>query len=212
VVAFTGFGPEALAFYEGLERNNTKAYWTANKNAYDQHVRAPLAALLDDLAPEFGDAKIFRPNRDIRFSADKSPYKTYQGAIAGPAPGVGFYVQVDANGLLAGGGYHSHSSAQVDRYRAAVDADGPGAELAAIVDGLEAVGFSTEGEQLKTRPRGFAADHPRVDLLRYKSLMELKQFGAPDWLSTPAALDEVRKSWRALVPLNDWIMAHVGAG
>jgi uncharacterized protein (TIGR02453 family) len=211
VAAFSGFGPGAIAFYEGLERDNTKAYWTANKKTYDQHVRDPMLALLEDLAPEFGEGKVFRPNRDIRFSADKSPYKTYQGAIAGPAPGIGYYVQVGANGLLAGGGYHSHSSAQVDRYRAAVDADASGRALAAIVNRLEEAGFSTEGEQLKTRPRGIAADHPRVDLLRYKSLMELRRFGAPAWMTTPAAVDEVRASWRALVPLNDWIVEHVGA-
>jgi uncharacterized protein (TIGR02453 family) len=210
-VAFTGFADEAFEFYEGLERDNSKAYWTAHKKAYDEHVRDPMRALLAELEPEFGDGKVFRPNRDIRFSADKSPYKTYQGAIAGPAPGIGYYVQVDARGLMVGGGFHAHSGAQVDRYRAAVDADSSGAELAAIVASLGADGFAVVGERLKTQPRGISPDHPRVDLLRHKSLMELRRYGAPDWLATAAALDEVHASWGALVPLNDWIVAHVGA-
>jgi uncharacterized protein (TIGR02453 family) len=212
VTAFPGFADEAFEFYAGLERDNSKAYWTANKKTYDDHVRDPMHALLAELEPEFGDGKVFRPNRDIRFSPDKSPYKTYQGAIAGPAAGIGFYVQIDANGLMVGGGFHAHSSAQVDRYRASVDADSTGGELAAIVETLEASGFQIEGERLKTRPRGIAADHPRVELLRHKSLMELKSYGTPSWVTTPAALDEVRTSWRALAPLNDWIAANVGAG
>jgi uncharacterized protein (TIGR02453 family) len=210
VAAFSGFGPACFVFYEGLERDNSKAYWTANKKTYDEHIRDPMRALLDDLEPEFGAGKVFRPNRDIRFSADKSPYKTYQGAITGPAPGIGFYVQVDANGLMVGGGFHAHSSAQVDRYRAAIDADSTGDELAAIVEKLAGSGYSTEGERLKTRPRGVAADHPRIELLRHKSLMQLKVYERPDWLTTAAGLDEVRTSWRQLVPLNDWIVANVG--
>jgi uncharacterized protein (TIGR02453 family) len=210
VTAFPGFADEAFEFYAGPERDNSKAYWTANKKTYDDHVRDPMRALLAELEPEFGDGKVFRPNRDIRFSPDKSPYKTYQGAIAGPAAGIGFYVQIDANGLMVGGGFHAHSSTQVDRYRASVDADSTGGELTAIVEALEASGFQIEGERLKTRPRGIAADHPRVELLRHKSLMELKAYGTPKWVTTPAALDEVRTSWRALVPLNDWIAANVG--
>jgi len=211
VTAFSGFADEAFEFYAGLERDNSKAYWTAHKKTYEEHVRDPMRALLAELEPEFGDGKVFRPNRDIRFSPDKSPYKTYQGAIAGPAAGIGFYVQVDAAGLMVGGGFHAHSSTQVDRYRAAVDADSTGDELATIVTALEESGFQIEGERLKTRPRGVAADHPRVELLRHKSLMELKAYGAPDWVATPAALDEVRASWRSLVPLNAWIVANVGA-
>jgi len=210
VTAFPGFADEAFEFYAGLERDNSKAYWTANKKTYDEHVRDPMRTLLAELEPDFGDGKLFRPNRDIRFSPDKSPYKTYQGAIAGPAAGIGFYLQVDATGLMVGGGFHAHSGAQVDRYRASVDADSTGGELATIVEDLERSGFQIEGERLKTRPRGIAADHPRVELLRHKSLMELKAYGTPEWVSTPAALDEVRASWQALVPLNAWIVANVG--
>jgi uncharacterized protein (TIGR02453 family) len=211
VPAFAGFTDDAFEFYAGLERDNTKAYWAAHKSTYDEKVREPMQALLAELSPEFGDYKLFRPYRDVRFSADKAPYKTAQGAIAGPALGIGFYVQVSADGLLAGGGYRAHSAEQVDRYRAAVAADATGEQLVSIVDELDRLGFEREGDRLKTRPRGIAADHPRVDLLRHKSLMELKAYGAPDWVGSRAALDEVRATWQALVPLSAWIASHVGA-
>jgi uncharacterized protein (DUF2461 family) len=79
---FTGFRDEAFAFYDGLRADNSKTYWTAHKHVYDECVRGPMQALLDSLAPAFGgEATLFRPYRDVRFSADKSPYKTAQGGF-----------------------------------------------------------------------------------------------------------------------------------
>ncbi|TAL12327.1 MAG: DUF2461 family protein, partial [Frankiales bacterium] len=77
---FEGFPEEALVFYEGLEADNTKAYWTDHKALYDRTVKAPMEALLAQLEPEFGPATFFRPYRDVRFSKDKTPYKTHAGA------------------------------------------------------------------------------------------------------------------------------------
>ena len=151
---FEGFPAAAFRFYADLEENNNREWWLENKRTYDDDVRAPLTALLSELEPEFGPAKIFRPNRDIRFSQDKSPYKTAQGAFAARQEGVGFYVQLSADGLLIGGGYHSHTPAQLARYRAAVDAPASGEQLQEIVDAVAAAGFSVEGEKLKTVPRG----------------------------------------------------------
>jgi uncharacterized protein (TIGR02453 family) len=209
-MGFTGFPAAALDFYDDLEMDNSKTYWTANKHVYEESVRAPMAALLAELEEEFGTAKMFRPYRDVRFAKDKSPYKTHQGAFVGVKPGIGYYVQLDSEGLLAGGGFHHHASTQVERYRTAVDDSSTGADLRAIVTVLRETGFELEGERLKTRPRGYDAEHPRVDLLRFKSLMALKRFGAPDWLATRATLDHVRDAWRRLVPLNEWIVLNVG--
>jgi uncharacterized protein (DUF2461 family) len=75
-VTFRGFPEEALIFFEGLEADNSKPYWTDHKDSYDEHVRAPVLALLAELEDEFGAGKIFRPYRDVRFSKDKTPYKT----------------------------------------------------------------------------------------------------------------------------------------
>src|SRR4029077_17642390 len=78
-MAFQGWPEAALDFYDGLEEDNSKAYWTAHKAIYDEAVRGPMTDLTEELGKDFGETKIFRPNRDIRFSADKSPYKTVIG-------------------------------------------------------------------------------------------------------------------------------------
>jgi len=210
VPTFNGFSDRALEFYDELAANNSRPFWAEHKAVYETEVRDPMRALVAELEPEFGEATVFRPHRDVRFSKDKSPYKTHQGAFVGIEPGIGYYVQVDSDGLLVGGGFHYHAPTQVERYRKAVDDESTGAGLLAIVTGLRDAGFELEGEQLKTKPRGYDADHSRIDLLRFKSLTALKRFGAPDWLATPAAVDEVRDAWRRLAPLNEWVVVNVG--
>lgn len=209
---FTGFPDEALAFFEGLEADNSKAYFTDHKTVFDRAVREPMVALTDALAEEFGEAKIFRPNRDVRFSPDKSPYKTHQGAVIGMGGGEGsLYVAVSAEGLVAGGGFYQMTKDQVTRYRAAVEDDAAGGRLAAVVEVLLADGFGLVGETLKRAPRGTDPEHPRIELLRHKGIAGMKEFGSPPWLSTAAALDHVATAWRALAPLNAWLAAEVGA-
>jgi uncharacterized protein (TIGR02453 family) len=210
VSTFNGFSDRAFEFYDELAAHNSKPFWAEHKTVYETEVRDPMRALVTELEPEFGEATLFRPFRDVRFSKDKSPYKTHQGAFVRIEPGIGYYVQLDSEGLLAGGGFHHQEPTQVERYRRAVDDESTGTRLGAIVAGLRDAGFEVEGEQLKTKPRGYDGDHPRIDLLRFKSLMALKRFGAPDWLATPAAVDRVRDTWRRLVPLNEWIMLNVG--
>ena len=209
-MVFTGFAPQALDFFAGLEADNTKAFWSANKGIWESAARDPMLALLDELEDEFGPATPFRPYRDVRFSADKSPYKTHLGAVAGPTKGVGCYVQLSADGLAVGGGFHSHGSAQTARYRAAVDAPGSGIALETIVAGLRRKGFAVQGAGVKTAPRGFAKDHPRIELLRMAEVMVIRDLGAPDWLDTRRVVSEVTKAWRAVRPLSDWVVEHVG--
>jgi uncharacterized protein (TIGR02453 family) len=210
VTTSPGFSDRALSFYEALAADNTKEFWHANKQVYDAEVRDPMLALLDALEPEFGAGKAFRPYRDTRFSHDKSPYKTYQGAFVGVSPGIGYYVQIDATGLLVGGGYHVHAPAQTDRYRQAVDVEESGTELEQILSALDDADFDIDGAQLKTKPRGYAADHPRIELLRYKELMASKPLGAPAWLRTPETVEVVRNAWRSIRPLSEWVITNVG--
>lgn len=205
---FAGIPPEAFRFYAELEENNNREWWLQHKGIYDTAVKEPLTLLLSELEPEFGPGKLFRPNRDVRFSQDKSPYKTAQGAFAARQEGVGFYLQVSADGLLIGGGYHSHTPAQLARFRAAVDASASGAALQHIVDAVAGSGFSIEGEKLKTVPRGFDRNHPRAGLLKHKSLSAGLEAGQPDWVSTPAAKDEVAVRWRELRPLVEWVARY----
>ena len=211
-MSFEGFPDEGLVFYEGLEADNSKTYWTRHKAAYDEHVKAPLLAMLEELAPEFGTAKVFRPYRDVRFSHDKTPYKTHQGAVIHPEGRTGaWYVQVSADGLRVAGGCWRMESDQVARYRRAV-ADGvQGPRLQSEVDRLSTAGWSIDGESLTRVPAGHDADAPRMDLLKRKALHAGRSWEPADWLHTRRALDEVRTAWRDLAPLNTWVDDNVGA-
>ncbi len=204
-MTFTGIPIEALDFYEGLEADNTKTYWTQHKDSYETHVRAPITALCEQLSAEFGPVKVYRPYRDLRFSRDKSPYKDHQGAIVGD-----HYVQVSAAGLFVGTGYYQMEPDQISRYRDAVHDDDSGAELEALVAALRRSGYEVGGDRLKTQPRGYAADHPRIELLRHRALVAWRSYGAPNWLETPEAADRVAGAWRELRPLTAWLDTHVG--
>lgn len=209
---FAGFAPAALDFYEDLEADNSKAFWAEHKHIYEQAVKAPMLALCDRLAPEFGAAKMFRPHRDVRFSKDKSPYKTTAGAVLyGDAEGAGAqYVQLSAAGLLLGAGYHEMASDQVQRYRESVDDDTLGTQLADVIAAVEGAGHTVTGERLKTRPRGYDENHPRIDLLRYKTLTAMHEFGPEPWLHTAEVADVVARVWREMAPLNSWLERNVG--
>ena len=206
-----GIPVDALDFYEDLAVENTRAWWQANAERWHRSVRDPMEALTEGLADEFAEARLYRPHRDIRFSKDKSPYKDHQGALAGTAPGVGWYVQVSAAGLLTGGGFYPTGPAQTADYRAAVDAPASGARLERLVGRLAADGFEIGGERVATRPRGVPADHPRLQLMRHKHLVATRQHGSPPWLPTPEVLERVRADWRAARPLVEWLTEHVGS-
>lgn len=208
-MAFRGFPDEAFIFYEGLTADNSKTYWTRHRSQYEQAVREPMTALGEELAAEFGPVRLFRPYRDVRFVKDKSPYKTHQGAYASTVEGVGYYVELDAHGLYAGGGLYSASSERIDRFRAAVDDETTGTALAGVVAALGAAGYAIEGNRLKTRPRGFPAGHPRIELLRHRSLYAGRRFEPGPWVYTEEALTRVRDAWREVRPLVDWLTTHV---
>jgi uncharacterized protein (TIGR02453 family) len=206
-VAFAGWPAEAVEFYEGLEADNSKSYWHAHKAVYDELVHAPMSELLAELEPEFGEGKIFRPYRDLRFSRDKSPYKTAMGATLAD----GGYVQFSAAGLAAGAGMFGLAGERLSRFRQAVDEDASGRELSAIVATLAAAGIGvTAHDILKTVPKGFAKDHPRAGLLRHKGLIAWRQWQAGAWLGTSEAKTRVVGFLRAATALGDWLTAHVG--
>ena len=204
-MGFEGFTDESFEFYEGLQADNSKTYWTAHKDTYERHVREPMIELCAELEEEFGAVKLFRPYRDLRFSKDKTPYKTHQGGHTSE----GFYLQIDADGLMAAGGMYAPAPEQLRRYRDAVRADTSGKELQAIVDGLRAAGMEISGDRLKTRPRDTPPDHPRLDLLRHRSLYAHEGWPPDPWVLTPEVVARVRETWRRLRPLVDWGRRHV---
>jgi uncharacterized protein (TIGR02453 family) len=211
-MAFSGFAPEAFAWYEGLARDNSKAYFTRTRAVYESTARGELEALFDELATEFGGtARLFRQQRDIRFTPDKSPYKdrTYGVLVGAPSS---YYAELSARGLYAGSGYHQLMRDQLDRFRAAIDDDGSGRELVLAVRSVEAAGLEIAGASLKTAPRGYPREHPRIELLRRKALFAGRRLApARGGIGRDAALDHVASTWRAAGPLNEWLDANVGA-
>jgi uncharacterized protein (TIGR02453 family) len=206
-VAFRGWPTEALDFYEGLEADNSKTYWLDHKDVYDKQVYAPMVELLAELEPEFGPGRIFRPYRDVRFSKDKSPYKTNIAATVE----MGGYIHLSATGLGAGSGMWQMAPDQLDRYRQAVAADASGEELQRLKAAIEKKGIEVSGhDALKTTPKGYPKDHPRADLLRYKGLVSWKQWPPAAWLGTAGAKKRLVDFFRASQPLSDWLDAHVG--
>ena len=207
MTGFDGFGEGAVEFYDGLAVDNSKAYWTDQREVYETHIRAPMQALLAELEPEFGPGKIFRPYRDVRFSTDKTPYKTHCGATVGP-----FYLQIGADGLMAAGGYYQMTPDQVARFRTAVADDRRGDDLERRLVSVRSGGITIGGETLKTRPRGVDPDHPRLELLRHRSLYGWRRWPPDDVLHERGARRRVATAWRALQPLSEWLADHVGPG
>ncbi|HEY6760846.1 MAG TPA: DUF2461 domain-containing protein [Baekduia sp.] len=208
-MAFGGFGPAAFEWFAGLEAHNDKAWFTEHRPVYDAEVRGPLSELLEELA---GGAPVWlaRPNRDIRFSPDKSPYKTRAyGTIDGR-----LYAELSGDGLFAGTGAYRMDGGQLARFRAAVAAEPSGTEIEAIVGALDAAGVETWGEALKTAPRGYPRDHPRVALLRHKMLIAGARAAptAAAGLGREVALEHLTSTWTACAPLLAWIDEHVGPG
>lgn len=210
-MAFTGFGTGGIGFFEELAANNSREWWLAHKPRYEDEIRRPLEQLLEALAPEFGEAKVFRPNRDTRFSKDKAPYKNNAAAVTHLPSGGSVYLSLSAEGLHVGGGGYHLDREQLARYRAAVDDDRSGKELEAIAADLRrAKADVTSHSTLKTAPRGYRAAHPRIDLLRQDGIVGIWAHPPRAWLYTGKALAQVADGWRALQPLNDWLADHVG--
>ena len=210
-MTFTGFPPAAFAFYEQLAAHNTKAWWQDNRSTYDDAIKAPMTALLEGLEPEFGEFKIYRPYRDTRFSKDKTPIKDHQGAVVMIEDAVGYYVQISAAGLMVGGGLYAPAPRQLARMRAAIDSPACAtleSELAKLRRARPS--WDIDGAPLKTRPKGVAVDHPRLELLRMTRLIFTRTYVDESLLASPKILATVRRDWRAITPAMDWLADHAG--
>ena len=211
---FEGFSPEVHEWFRGLEADNTKEYFAGHRQFFDDEVRGQMEALLTELGERFGgEVKLFRQNRDIRFSADKSPYKTNTyGVLRGTEIAAqGLYASISARGLVAGSGYHVMGRDQLDRYREAVADDEHGTELSKLVGKAEKAGLEVWGESLATAPRGYPKDHERIALLRHKSLSLGATTSSERGISRADGLRFVTRTWRAAAPVTGWLDEHVGA-
>ena len=201
---FAGFTQDAFDFYEDLEGDNSKGFWEAHKERYLGSVRRPMEALVAALEPEFGPAKVYRPHRDVRFSNDTTPYKTHQGAYVATGPACGWYTEVGAPGMRVGAGFYRTTPPNLARVRARIDDERHGPRLAAILTDLTAAGWTVAGDTVRTAPRGYPRDHPRIDLLRHKALSVFRP--VPDDVAcSPAVVDAVAAAWREATALLDWL-------
>ncbi len=204
---FRGWPVEAVEFLEGIELDNSKSYWNAHKDLYREKLLGPMTALLAELAPEFGAGRVFRPYRDTRFSADKSPYKTNIAAHNDAG-----YISLSADALGVGAGLYRPSSDQLARFRVAVADDRTGPELVRLVTELRKKQVEVSAhEVLKSAPRGYPSDHPRIDLLRHKGLTAWEEWPVGPWLDTNAPKRRIADFLRATVPLRKWFDSNVGS-
>ncbi len=211
---FEGFSPEVHEWFRGLEADNSKEYFAAHREFFEDAIRGRMEALLTELGERFGgEVKMFRQNRDVRFSADKSPYKTNTyGVLRGTETAAqGLYASISARGLVAGSGYHVMARDQLDRYRDAVADDRYGSELSKLIAKAEKAGLEVWGESLATAPRGYPKDHERIGLLRRKSLSLGATTGSELGIGRADGLRFVTRTWRAAAPVTGWLDEHVGS-
>jgi uncharacterized protein (TIGR02453 family) len=209
---FEGFGPKAIDWFIGLEQDNSKPYFEANRQIFEEQIREPMEALLMEASTRFGgNVKLFRPYRDIRFSKDKSPYKTATyGVVHEGSADYGLFAGISSAGLHAGAGFYQISTDELDRFRAAIAGDATGNAFEIIVRKAEENGLTVDGDALKTAPRGYSQDHPRIRFLRLKQLGASARMPPGPPLHDRRALDFAMSTWLATQPLNAWLNANVG--
>jgi len=221
--AFKGWPEDFQRFFIGLELDNSKRYFEANRRTYDEAVRAPMVALMESLEDDYGPAKVFRANRDIRFSKDKSPYKTHAACwfrhtaadhrVGGDAEGgsAGLYFHLEPKTSFVGAGIWMPPRRALDKIRDAIAGDPKG--FGRIVENPTARRRFGEGlddeAMLKRMPRGFSEDHPAARWLRYQSFTIGRQLSDRDVLS-PRLADALEKDFRLMLPLVRWLNGALG--
>jgi uncharacterized protein (TIGR02453 family) len=203
---FSGIPREAFTFFANLAKNNRREWFQSRKTLYEDVCHNSLKALTVALDPPFGADRLSRIYRDVRFSKDKSPYKTHVSARV-----AGCVLWLSAQGLYVGTGLYMPDAPTLRRLRESIDRDASGKALADLVKVLRKKGYTvTSHETVASVPRGYAADHPRVDLLRMKDIHAGRTL-APKELSTAAAVRKVRKVRDDVAPLREWLVKHVSA-
>jgi len=223
---FAGFPGETFRFLAGLATHNEKAWFEANRALYEAGYVAPakafVAALgprLRAIAPELNfeprvNGSIFRINRDVRFSKDKTPYKPHldlwfwEGERRGwETPG--FFFRLHAGRLLLGAGLHHFDKTQLAAFREAVLDERAGSALEALLRKLTAAGYTPGGPERKTVPRGFDKAHPRAALLLHEGLHAAWEGPVPREARSAAFVAWCAKHCARLHPVSAWLHAHV---
>ena len=221
-MAFDGFSKDTLAFMSDLAAHNDRDWFAQNKQRYEREVLDRQKVFVDAMGEALAriapgahaeprvNGSIFRVNRDIRFSRDKSPYKTHAdvwfwvGEDRKTAPG--YFVRLTADTVWIGGGAHVVSADGLARMREAIAADGTGRELVEIVTRLADAGYAIGDEAYKRVPAGYPADHPRADLLRFGSLHAMKAgLPVPPEFYSAAFVEWCTGYFSETAPLVNWL-------
>jgi uncharacterized protein (DUF2461 family) len=209
---FPGFSAWVFEWFAGLERDNSREYFSATRDRYEAEVRGALTLMLSELSGTFGGAvRVFRQQNDMRF-APALPYKrrTY-GVLDFEAPvRPRLYADISARGLYSGTGYQRLAPDQLNRYREAVADDQSGAQLAATLATLQDSGLELITDSLTAVPRGYPRDHARAALLKVRSLLAGRLTTGDSGIARDDALNHVAGTWRAAAGLNSWLEEHVG--
>jgi uncharacterized protein (TIGR02453 family) len=208
VPAFAGFPRGAVQFLRDLEADNDRDWFKANRARYDEQIVAPARALAEDLA-DLGRPHLFRPWNDTRFHPGP-PIKEHVGLAIGYEGAGGFYVELSLDGLLVAAGLHNPAPDQVERLRRAVDDGRSAARLSNAIEAAQAAGLELGEPDLVRAPRGYPADHPRLDLLRRRRLVVARRHPLARWIHGPEAGERIRAQLDAAVPLVRWLRERVG--
>lgn len=202
---------DAMAFFAALEGDNTKEFFERERDRYAA-ARTTFVELCDSL-DGWGPWRVYRAHNDRRFRPDADPYKTFLGAVSERADGVGAFVRVDASGVLVGTGIPMPAADQLERLRGAVADDRSGSALEAAIAAVRGRGLTVHGgrwEPLRRVPRGFPADSPRADLLRWRGVEANARVRAPHWRTVAEAAAAVDRHLADGAELEAWLGAHVG--
>lgn len=204
---------EAQSFFARLEADNTREFWARQRRLYDEGIRPVFSAVCAALT-SFSDWRIYRPHNDVRFRADSPPYKTFIGAVAERPDGVGAFIRVSSLGLLVATGLPLPAADQLAGFRAAVADEASGAALVAAISTVTARGMMIRpgrAQPLKRVPRGYPANHPRADLLRWKGIEVNHRVRRPAWVDVASASSGIDELLREPAALHDWLTRYVGA-
>jgi uncharacterized protein (TIGR02453 family) len=218
---FRGFPPDAMSFFRGLARHNTREWFKPRKHIFDEQVKAPMVELvmeLDramlDFAPDYvtdADKAIYRIYRDTRFSPDKTPYKTHIAAsfarrgMAKHGAG-GYYFSISHQEVEVGGGIYMPPPEALLAVRTHIAERHAGFRRLAAASPIKRLFGAVQGEQLARVPKGFCAEHPAADLLRFKQYLLFTTLD-PAVITTPKLLPELEKRFRAIAPFLDFLNA-----
>lgn len=213
---FDHFSKEALGFLTDLKSNNTRDWFNQHRKTYEVEVREPTKEFARHMSDALGqftgqthDAKIFRINRDIRFSKDKTPYNAHIHISFAPqsdqvSPPMWFF-GLSPEKLSLGCGVFQYDKEGLTRFRAAM-AGPQGAALIRLAEEMQAQGLRVSAPDLKRVPPGFDAAHPHGEALRRKGFSGWKDIEDPGFVTTPDLTSRTVQQMRSLRPIYDLLL------